>query len=540
MRSVAVTAVCAVAIIAFSVLSLAQNEGPYPRIVIDGRFDDWQSVQDVLYDPVDSEAVFCDFREIRAVADGEAVYLFVRLQHQFGLRAIGGRMMVLVDTDGSAATGWQENGLAGVDLVISSRFRSLVVNGKSEEVQVRFWPKGTPPPVQWAEAVRDLLAGAVGAPTVQFDRTEVRFLRGAPLPPSDGPAFTSERMRIKWVASLGNGEFIDETDVLTVSLPPLRRRGKSDVGSESDPLQRALGTDHRVVTWNLSHRTMREHLDDITRLLQGLDGDILLLNEVSDKASSDEIDRMVDRFPTDVDSQDWNVVFGEGGGDERCLVASRFPLKPVTSLNRLHYPKGVNDAIEVLLAPEPRIEAFDAIGADICAAGAVVQARNARVLAVSLGLQSKGDQATSWQEIARRLQARIVQSAIAAALAKDPIDAIVLGGDFNLVVTDDPLQQIRKGLDFDRNTLSIVEALQLDGLSNATWRSPGSGYPPGRLDYILYSGSTLALQRSFVFDTTDLSNRWLEKYRLQSSDSDEISDHLPIVADFANRKPDSQ
>lgn len=531
MRSLAVTAVGALAIIAFSVPSLAQNEVPYPRIVIDGRFDDWQSVQDVLYDPVDIEAAFCDFREIRAVVDGEAVYIFFRLQHQFGLRAIGGGIMVLVDTDGSAATGWQENGLSGVDLVISAHYR-----GKVEEAQVRFWPKGTPPPVQLAKAARDLISGMMVAPTFDFDQTEFRFLRGAPLSPSDGPGFASERMRIKLVASLGNGEFLDETDVLTLSLPPFRHRGRSDVGSESDPLQRALGTDYRVVTWNLSHRTMREQLDDITRLLQALDGDILLLNEVSDKVSSGEIERRVDRFPTNADSQEWNVVFGEGGGDERCLVASRFPLKPVTSLSRLPHPKGVDDAIESMLdLPDSRIEVFETIEADICVAGAVVQARNTRVLAVSLGLQSKGHQATSWQEIIRRLQARTLQSAIAAALAEHPIDAIVLGGDLNLVVTNVPLQEIRKGLDFDRNRLSIVDALQLDGLSNATWRSPGSGYLPGRLDYILYSGSTLALQQSFVFDTTDLSNRWLEKYRLQFSDSDEISDHLPIVADFANR-----
>ena len=184
---------------------------------------------------------------------------------------------------------------------------------------------------------------------------------------------------------------------------------------------------------------------------------------------------------------------------------------------------------------ESRIEVSDTIRADICAAGAVVEAKKVRILAVSLGLQSKGQHSTSWEEVVRRLQARTVQSAIVAALASDPVDAIVVGGDFNLVVTDVPLVEIRKGLDFDSNPLSIVEALQLDGLSGATWRSAESGYLPGPLDYLLYSGSTLVLQRSFVFDSTDLSSRWLGKYSLQFSDSDEISDHLPIVADFANR-----
>ena len=115
MSSIAVViAMGAVAIAAFSAPYLTQNESSDPRIVIDGRFNDWQRAKNVFYDPVDIEAVFCDFREIRAVAAGEAVNVFVRFQHQFELPAIGGSLMVLVDADGSAATGWRENGLSAI------------------------------------------------------------------------------------------------------------------------------------------------------------------------------------------------------------------------------------------------------------------------------------------------------------------------------------------------------------------------------------------------------------------------------------------
>ncbi len=536
MRGIVVKALCSVAIMAGCAQPRAEGEKPTPRIVIDGHFDDWQAVEDVLLDPVDVEAVFCDFRELKVAADGEAFYGFIRLQHEFGLRLIGGGMMALVDADGSSATGWEEHGLSGVDLVLGTRFHDpRLVKERAEESRVRFWPEGTPPPDQWEQAAREVLSGAHVAPTIQSDRTEFRIVRGTSLAPSEKLAFASEGMRMKLVAFLESGELLDETDVLEMSLPPLRPGPGPETGSEIDSLQRAQGTDLRVVTWNVSHRTMTERLDDISRVLHALDGDILLLNEVSNKLSPDGIERMVGRLPTGSDSREWKSTRGEGGGDERCLVASRFPFRPSTSINRTRYPKGIHHAIDVLFDHESQTDIFGTIDADICAAGAVVEAGNKRILAVSLGLQSKGQEATGWEEVVRRLQAGSVQSAISAALEVDPVDAIVVGGDFNLVVTDLPLQLVRTGLDSEKRPLSIVEALQPDGFSNATWRQPGSGYLPGRLDYILFSGSTLAQQRSFVFDSADLDNRWLAKHGLKAGDSSVISDHLPIVADFAKR-----
>jgi len=52
----------------------------------------------------------------------------------------------------------------------------------------------------------------------------------------------------------------------------------------------------------------------------------------------------------------------------------------------------------------------------------------------------------------------------------------------------------------------------------------------------LYSPKTLSLTNCFVFDTFDLDEQSLLKYNLSSNDTAELSDHLPLVADFKVRK----
>ena len=74
------------------------------------------------------------------------------------------------------------------------------------------------------------------------------------------------------------------------------------------------------------------------------------------------------------------------------------------------------------------------------------------------------------------------------------------------------------------------------GRSSATWDGGRGQFPPGQLDYVLYSAATLDVRRAFVLETTDLSSRWLERYGLDVSDSERASDHRPLVVDFSWRR----
>ena len=81
-----------------------------------------------------------------------------------------------------------------------------------------------------------------------------------------------------------------------------------------------------------------------------------------------------------------------------------------------------------------------------------------------------------------------------------------------------------------------VPAVDLRGASANTWRNPGGRFPPGRLDWVLHSDSSLEVMRAFIFDTAVISPYWLAQHGLWAADSVTTSDHLPIVVDVRWRR----
>ncbi len=144
--------------------------------------------------------------------------------------------------------------------------------------------------------------------------------------------------------------------------------------------------------------------------------------------------------------------------------------------------------------------------------------------AFSILFDADANPATGWTEQGL--------AAVGQALAAGSFDAVIVAGDFNLVASRDPLDRLAASLDRDGSPLFVAEPLQLNGLSNATWLRRGSPFLSGRLDYVLYSNSSLRLLHSFVLRSTDLPTRWLRRHHLQPDDSDLASDHLPLVSDF--------
>ena len=96
-----------------------------------------------------------------------------------------------------------------------------------------------------------------------------------------------------------------------------------------------------------------------------------------------------------------------------------------------------------------------------------------------------------------------------------------------------PLETLARDLDLDGTDLSVVPTPQPDGSSHITWHDPRMPFVPGRLDYMVFSDSTLSRLGSFSFDTRDLSKSLRRQYNIRERDSLEASDHFPIVADFA-------
>jgi endonuclease/exonuclease/phosphatase family metal-dependent hydrolase len=81
----------------------------------------------------------------------------------------------------------------------------------------------------------------------------------------------------------------------------------------------------------------------------------------------------------------------------------------------------------------------------------------------------------------------------------------------------------------------VAFPLRLDRRTATTWRSRGP-FTPGRLDYVLFSGSSLEAVGAFVFDAADLGDRWRREHAIEPDDSGNSSDHLPVVVDLRLRQ----
>jgi hypothetical protein len=122
---------------------------------------------------------------------------------------------------------------------------------------------------------------------------------------------------------------------------------------------------------------------------------------------------------------------------------------------------------------------------------------------------------------------------------------IIIAGDMNFVgdndqpntfLTGDIFSNGTYGPDFipdwDGTNLEDLDASVTGALTNFTWINPFGSFFPGKLDWVIYTGSQMKVQNSFSLWTPALTNSELNKYELSSGDILNAADHLPVVADF--------
>ena len=255
--------------------------------------------------------------------------------------------------------------------------------------------------------------------------------------------------------------------------------------------------DFRVVSWNVQFGNLLEDAHVGKRILKALQPDVLLLQELDGDDTPDKLQKFLEK---NLDGT-WGVVMSKVNGEKRhhqlrSAIASRFQMKNVP-IKKIDTLKAVLAKTKILNSPIEFISLHFR-----CCGGPKSEAENQR-----------------------RQEARIIRKA-----ASNSKGSMIIAGDWNLVGTDKPLKIVQSN-DFD-----IVECYQPDGLTNATWSDTESSFTPGRLDWMLSKGTNLKLKNAFVLETSDLDVETLSKYDLLINDTEVLSDHLPLVADFSISK----
>ncbi|UCD76645.1 MAG: endonuclease/exonuclease/phosphatase family protein [Phycisphaerales bacterium] len=494
-----------------SILLLASTG---PAIVLDGSFDDWSGAATLVSDPADAPQGFVDFGAVKASHDDRFVHLLIDFGREINAQGLEGTVLLLLDGDGDTATGREQHGLPGVDVIVElTPSDPERPDSPGRGVGLR---STTYQPDSMDETQRPLSPYDIGfsfAPTYAASRVEFRMERGAKLPHIpvlfDGPRFSG-----KLVSVDVSGEMVDETDAFTYALGSGPRRAAPL--QSSDPLARA-GGDLRIMCWNAKRNAFFLRSDRCVPTLRAIQPDLVLMQEVVDGVTANQLRGF---FETELSTgkwggkwEGWHAVFGPGtsGGDLHCAIGSRYPLREVEPLRLVTMPDPPDRTVRTV--------------------GAIVEIGEKRLLAVSVHLKCCGKKGGREDRI-RMAEVEAIKSAIKQVTVSERIDGIVVAGDLNLVGIRNPLDVLGAGIDLDETSLEISAPLQLDRSTNATWSDAGEPFTPGRLDYLLYSDSTFEPGGSFVFDSRDLAARWRELHGLRADDSPRASDHMPLVIDL--------
>lgn len=469
---------------------------------LDGVPSEWAGVPPTASDPRgDSMAGALDLGAITLLETPEALWVRLELAGEpVNIQSLPDERSIelIIDADGSAKSGEVRGTFEGADLLL------------------RFSPQG--------EGVerpgRGVLVEAIVPERLDSrrrDRTPSATAAGFGMAPSSASTWIELRLPR---AGRGGATGIRFGDEARISARIVGKDGSVlDDGATAthrfalkpeapvkvvEPIPSAAETEPRVLSWNVERGSIFKNPEPFAEVLRALAPDVLLLQELDATATEQSLAAWLDeRAPTD---GGWKVVVS--GGDLRVAVASPH-LAAVPSLAKVSRegPSGSRP---------------------VRAIGAVREFGGRRLLAVSIHLKCCGSIGSS-EDRTREAEVSAIGEAIRlaverAASAGQPIEGVVIGGDFNLVGGSAVLELACEGLDLDGSPLAAADLFTLDRRSNLTWRDEGSEFLPGRLDFLLFADSRLRLVRGAVVDPASVLPA--------NAAAKAPSDHLPIVADF--------
>ena len=451
-------------------------------VTIDGRYDDWSSVA-AFSDPIgDDGPSAIDVTSLSLANDDE--FLFVRLEVAGSeiLLNDGNELVLYVDADDNASTGLAVAGI-GAEL----EWRLGVRDGD-------VWSGGS------ATGIGQNDIAFLAQPNVSSTEFEMAISRASSVVP------LGTAVRVAVIDEDGAGDMLPDAPGGVY-----HTLGFGTLPADSEtPMERIHSTDLRFVSYNVLsngpwHATRGPQ---IGRQLQAVAADVYCLQEVSSYTAAETLTFLASWVGPPAGSS-WHAA-----SQSDCKVISRFPILQQWSLSG-------NLAVWLDTTSE----------------------WGAPTLLINIHLPCCTNN-TGRQSELDEIAAFIRDERATGVLATEPMAPIVITGDGNLVgdsqqvstlLTGDVVDQAQWGADaeMDGDGTALEDALprHLAKRFTHTWRSTGSSFWPGRLDYLVYSDSVLAAGRSFVLATEQLASSTLSSTGLLSDDSDG-SDHLLLSVDF--------
>jgi endonuclease/exonuclease/phosphatase family metal-dependent hydrolase len=460
------------------------------KVALDGSFKDWPSNAAVQADP-------------------DWIYFHVTVPDASAPLQAGSETLALwLDADGDAKTGQVMPAPAGaagmgVDLVVEYSPADAEHPGQTKRgVEARAMNPGGK-----TTALTHTQIGLASLPTYASGAYEARISRhvdAAAAPALANALAARGRGTAMFVLKDKNGKVTGWSDPESFSKPAMPAGAPvADIAVPAKPKGAV-----RVVSYNVLKSKLVQEPGTFARVLHALNPDVILLQEWDADAAT---------------ATAWftAVVTGKHEWYARSAAGDVVIVSPyeITAL-------GGPDTI--VAAGSEASEGGEK--APVRFLGAIVKTPRTPVAVGTLHLKCCGT-AGSPEDARRLAEAKAINGAMRAALAQSGIKVRVFAGDFNLVGTRAPLDALCAGLDSDGSDLAVAEPMVLGDRAEYTWMDRQSEFPPGRLDFAVYSDAGSTVVNAFLLDTSRLAPKALAKIGLDGADT-AASDHLPLVVDL--------
>jgi len=449
-------------------------------IVIDGLFDDWQEVPVTITDP-EGDYNYDDWAELKITNDDDFIFFKISLHSEETLLQNWNNFYLYIDADRDSLTGHPFRGL-GTELAWHFGYRT----GQYFE----------------QDGIIDLWQNDITlrqAPTVTSTEFEIAIARGSFVlsdPDSIAVIFSS---------------FYDTGDYMPDSWGGVVYQLDTIVVGPAEPiLLEKTGT--RLVTYNTLNTGILEsdRQPKFQRIIQALDPDIISLQEHSE----------------------WNEI-----GD---IISSWFPEDT--------WYQGYTFRDLVVLSKYPIINQANLISSErtMCALLQTDDPINPYLLILNSHFSccdNDDDRQEQVDELVKVLREwRLNDNGPFDLPEGTPMFHV---GDFNFVGYREQIETVTAGniqdegnygsdfpLDWDGTAITDLFSRHTHKRMAYTWRSDGSSFNPGKLDYVLYTDSNLSILNHFVLNTLAMPDSILNEWELEAEDTNEASDHLPRIVDF--------
>ena len=460
-------------------------------IVLDGVFDDWAAIEG-FEDSLTEDTPAVDLLEMKVASDSDHLYVYVRLASDLDLTDVlyPHNLFLQIDVDMNSSTGYPVREGFGSELGID--FNGLFA-------YTNFGP---------ADQVNFSEIGLVPSPTVTSKEFEFALRRDVILEPGD-VLFPQDSIRLLFRDTQYNDELPDVGGSFVYDF-------NEASASQLAPISVAKGHPSflRVCAYNvlgngLVHPVRQSRFE---RIVPALDADVYLFSECGNTTAT-EVKSLLDNWLPLQSDVGWQTT---KNGD--LITASRWDhLQSWTGIPKQH----------PLLVNVP-----DSLGGPM--------------LFINSHLSCCGNDAARQDQV-DEMMAWIVGNE--GSLNENT--PIVYAGDLNLVGYAQQLETLLNGdivqtqtfgpgglPDWDQTPWSDALPRQTHQPFTYTWRDDGDGnFPPGRLDFVLYSDAVIVNEHAFVLETESTPADVLASLGLMQDDTQSASDHLPVVMDFTVSLP---